>query len=167
LSELVVGPGRKARWRGRELSCAIGRGGIVAEKREGDGATPAGRFLLRRLLYRADRVGRPATALPAAPIGPRDGWCDDPADPLYNRPVQLPYPGRHEALWRQDGLYDLLVVLGHNDDPVRPGLGSAVFLHVAAPDWTPTEGCVALARDELLRLLGESGPGDAVAVRTS
>jgi L,D-peptidoglycan transpeptidase YkuD (ErfK/YbiS/YcfS/YnhG family) len=164
VSELLVAPGRPARWRGRDLVCAVGRGGIRADKREGDGATPAGRFLFRRLLYRADRVGRPATGLPATPIAPRQGWCDDPADPLYNRPVELPHPARHEMLWRDDGLYDLVVTLGHNDDPVRPGLGSAVFLHVAAPGWTPTDGCVALGRDELLRLLAESGPGDAMVV---
>ena len=166
MSDLVVRPGQPARWRGRELACAIGRGGIRADKREGDGATPAGRFLFRRLLYRADRVGRPATLLPAAAIDRRDGWCDDPGDALYNRPVRLPYAARHETLWREDGLYDLIVVLGHNDDPVRPGRGSAVFLHVAAPGWTPTEGCVALANDELLRLLAESGPGDALVVHT-
>lgn len=164
MSDLVVALGRPARWRGRELAVALGRGGIRADKREGDGATPAGRFPFRRLLYRADRVGRPPGGLPAEPIRPHDGWCDDAADPLYNRPVRLPYAGRHEALWRQDGLYDLVVVLGHNDDPVRPGLGSAVFVHVAAPAWTPTEGCVALARGELLELVGESGPGDALVV---
>jgi L,D-peptidoglycan transpeptidase YkuD (ErfK/YbiS/YcfS/YnhG family) len=164
VSELLVRPGRPARWRGRDLGCAVGRGGIRADKREGDGATPAGRFLFRRLLYRADRVERPATGLPASPIGPLQGWCDDPADPFYNRPVELPYRARHELLWREDGLYDLVVTLGHNDDPVRPGLGSAVFLHVAGPGWAPTDGCVALDRDELLRLLAESGPGDALVV---
>jgi L,D-peptidoglycan transpeptidase YkuD (ErfK/YbiS/YcfS/YnhG family) len=167
LSELLVLPDGPARWRGRDLPRAIGRGGIRADKREGDGATPAGRFLFRRLLYRADRVGRPATLLPAAPIGPRDGWCDDPGDPLYNRQVRLPHAGRHELLWREDGLYDLVVVLGHNDDPVRPGRGSAVFLHVAAPGWAPTEGCVALARDDLLELLAGSGPGEALAAHTA
>ena len=135
------------------------------DKREGDGATPVGRFALRRLLYRRDRLpAAPATALPAAVIGRDDGWCDDPGDPAYNRPVRLPYPASHERLWREDGLYDLVVVLGHNDDPPVPGLGSAVFLHVARPDYGPTEGCVALARDDLLVLLEGCGAGTMLEI---
>ena len=134
-------------------------------KREGDGATPIGAWPMRRLLYRADRVGVPPTRLPAHPIAPEDGWCDDPADPAYNRPVRLPYAGRHERLWREDGIYDLIVVLGHNDDPVLPGAGSAIFLHLAKPDYGPTEGCVALAPEDLRRVLAEAAPGDQVVVK--
>ncbi len=148
----------------RLYRCALGRSGIRRDKREGDGATPAGRFPLRRVLYRADRLPRPETALDVAAISPEDGWCDDPDDPLYNRPVRLPYPGRHERLWRRDGLYDVIVVLGHNDAPPVPGAGSAIFLHVAAPDYAPTEGCIALARDDLLKVLAECAPGDALSV---
>ena len=162
--DLIVSASREARWGKRRLRCALGRGGLARDKREGDGATPIGAWPMRRLLYRADRLGRPATRLPAAPIAIEDGWCDDPADPLYNRPVSLPYPGRHERLWREDGLYDLVVVLGHNDDPVVRGEGSAIFLHIARPDWAPTEGCVALARADLERLLAEAQPGDRVVV---
>lgn len=162
--DLVVTPDGAARWGARAFRCALGRGGVRREKREGDGATPAGAFAMRRLLYRPDRLARPATALPVAALEPADGWCDDPADPLYNRPVRRPYPARHEALWRADGLYDLILPLGHNDDPVVPGAGSAIFLHVAAPGWAPTEGCVALARADLLALLAEAGPGDRVCV---
>ncbi len=145
--------------------CALGRAGILDPKREGDGGTPAGRFPLRRLLYRADRVARIETRLAAAHIEPVDGWCDDPADPAYNRPVTLPYPARHERLWLDSDLYDLVVIIGHNDDPVVPGAGSAVFLHVARADWGPTEGCVAFRRADLLTLLARLGPGDAVAIR--
>ena len=87
-----------------------------------------------------------------------DGWCDDPADVNYNGAVRLPYPGHSETLWRDDGLYDVIAVLGHNDDPVEPGLGSAIFLHVARPDFGPTEGCVAMALHDLLRFLAECGP---------
>ncbi len=140
-------------WNGHDVRCALGPAGIRRDKLEGDGATPAGRFPLRRVLYRADRLIRPVTALPCSSLDPADGWCDDPADPSYNRPVRLPYRASAEALWRDDGVYDAIVVLGHNDDPVVPGRGSAVFLHIARPDYAPTAGCVAVARDDLLALL--------------
>jgi L,D-peptidoglycan transpeptidase YkuD (ErfK/YbiS/YcfS/YnhG family) len=162
---LIVTPDGTARWGARTMRCALGRAGIATAKREGDGATPAGTFPFRRVLYRADRLAPPQTALPAQPIGPADGWCDDPADPLYNRPVTLPYAARHERMWREDHLYDLVVVLGHNDDPVRPGAGSAVFLHVAAPGYGPTAGCVGLAPDDLLRVVREARPSDGIAVQ--
>jgi L,D-peptidoglycan transpeptidase YkuD (ErfK/YbiS/YcfS/YnhG family) len=134
---------------GGAVRAAFGRGGISPAKREGDGATPAGVLPLRRVLYRADRLPRPRAAVPVEPIAPDDGWCDDPAHPDYNRMIRLPHPARHEEMWRRDGLYDLVGVLGWNDDPVRPGRGSAIFLHVARPDWAPTEGCVALALSDL------------------
>ena len=133
--------------------CALGRGGVTAQKREGDGATPQGCFPLRRVLYRADRLPRPRTVLETAAIAPADGWCDDPEHADYNRQVRLPHPGRHETLWREDGLYDVVVILGYNDDPVVKGRGSAIFLHVARPDLAPTEGCVALLLPDLLDLL--------------
>lgn len=151
--ELLVGADGWASLNGRKLRCALGRAGISAQKREGDGATPAGSFVLRRLLYRADRIARPATGLTTQAIAEQDGWCDDPADPAYNRPVRLPYKARAETLWRDDALYDLVVPLGYNDDPVVPGKGSAIFLHVAAPRYAPTEGCVALSRADLLEVL--------------
>ena len=149
---------------GRRLRCALGRGGVRAGKREGDGATPAGSWPLRRLLYRADRLTPPRTALPATPITPDDGWCDDPAHPAYNRPVRLPFAAGHEKLWREDGLYDPLVVLGHNDSPPVAGLGSAVFLHIARPDYGPTEGCVALAPADLLAILPHCAPGNLLRI---
>ena len=128
--------------------CALGRGGVVAAeaKREGDGATPLGRWPLVRVLHRPDRLPAPATRLPVAPLRPEDGWSDDPADPDYNRPVTHPHPFSAERMWREDELYDVVVVLAHNDGPPVPGLGSAIFLHCARPGWPPTEGCVALAR---------------------
>ena len=162
--DLIVSASGEARWGELRFRCALGRGGLARDKREGDGATPIGAWPMRRLLYRADRLGRPATRLPFLKLGPEDGWCDDPADPAYNRPVRLPYPGRHERLWREDALYDLIVVLGHNDDQVVRGHGSAIFLHVARPDYAPTEGCVALAAADLLRVLAEAAPGDRIVV---
>lgn len=138
-------------------ACALGRSGITGRKREGDGATPAGRFRLVAVLYRPDRVRRPRTRLPAAPIRPDSGWCDDPGDRRYNRPVRLPHRASHERLWRDDHLYDLLVVIDHNlVQPVR-GAGSAVFLHLAAPGFTPTAGCVAVSETTMRRLLARCG----------
>jgi L,D-peptidoglycan transpeptidase YkuD (ErfK/YbiS/YcfS/YnhG family) len=130
-----------------------GAGGITYVKREGDGATPAGILPLRRVLYRADRLARPRAAVAVEPLAPQDGWCDDPAHRDYNTAITLPHAGRHEALWRQDGVYDVIGVLGWNDAPVERGRGSAIFLHVARPDWAPTEGCIALAAADLAALL--------------
>ncbi len=139
------------------MRCALGRGGITDNKREGDGATPSGVYPLRYLLYRADRGDRPQTNLSCAPIGPRDGWCDDPKDVAYNQPVRLPYQASAESLTRRDRLYDRLVVTGHNEPPVVPGLGSAIFMHVARPDYGPTLGCIALAPGDLERVLRNVG----------
>ena len=149
---------------GGPFPCALGRGGIHHSKREGDGVTPAGVFPLRRVLYRPDRGGPPVTELPVTPISQGDGWCDDPTDPAYNTQVRLPYSAGTEQLWRDDHLYDLVVVIGHNDDPVVPGAGSAIFIHVAAPGYKPTEGCVALERPDLERLIAAAKPGDAIVI---
>lgn len=147
---------------GQRYRAAIGRAGVRAEKAEGDGATPAGLLLLRRVLYRADRVAIPRTMAPREPIAPNDGWCDDPADPAYNRMITLPHSVRHEELWRADGLYDIIGVLGWNDDPPRPGRGSAIFLHVATADFAPTAGCIALALADLRAVLAAGLRGVAV-----
>lgn len=144
--------------------CALGRAGCRARKREGDGATPIGRWSMREVLYRPDRVRRPRTQLPVRAIRARDGWCDASADHNYNRPVRHPYPASAERLWRSDELYDVVVVLGYNDRPRARGRGSAIFMHVARPGYAPTEGCIALARGHLLRLLERLGPRSAVAV---
>ena len=133
--------------------CALGRRGIGWKKHEGDGVTPKGRYPMRRLLYRADRMYRPNTKLPVHKIEAHDGWCDDPSDSAYNRPVKLPYKASAEKLWRHDSLYDLVVILGYNDDPVVPYAGSAIFLHVASIGYGPTEGCIAVSLRDLLALL--------------
>ena len=144
--------------------CAVGRSGVRVAKSEGDGATPVGAWPLRRLLYRPDRLEPPLCCLAAEPIAADDAWCDDPGHAAYNRAVKLPFDGRHERLWRDDRLYDLLVVLGHNDDPPVPGAGSCIFLHVARPGYRPTEGCIALAAGDLLTLLGRIDPDSRVLV---
>lgn len=154
--DLLVDSGAWARWGGSALRCALGRAGIATDKREGDGATPAGAFALREVLYRPDRGAPPVTSLKLRPLDPADGWCDAPGDVNYNQKVRLPYRASAETLWRADGVYDLIVVLGYNDAPVIGGRGSAIFLHVARPDFAPTEGCVALGRGDLLRVLKEA-----------
>jgi len=143
---------------------AVGVGGIGVKRAEGDRITPVGAFPLRRLLFRADRIRLPLTRLPASAIAPDDGWCDAPGDAAYNQPVKLPYRASAEALWRTDFLYDLIVVLGFNDDPVVAGCGSAIFLHVAQADYRPTQGCIALAKDDLLAVLAKLAPGDTITI---
>ena len=140
-------------WGATSVRCALGRSGIVNDKREGDGGTPTGVLPLRRVFYRADRIVAPQTALPLDTLERDDGWCDDPADDAYNQHVKLPYAASCEALWREDRVYDVIVVLGHNDDPIVRGAGSAIFLHVARADYGPTEGCIALGLADLEHLL--------------
>jgi L,D-peptidoglycan transpeptidase YkuD (ErfK/YbiS/YcfS/YnhG family) len=164
LTDLLVTAPDTAWWAGKRLRCAIGAGGFAADKLEGDGATPVGAWPMRRLLWRADRLPRPPTALPAAPVGRADGWCDDPAEVRYNMPVTLPFAGSHERLWRRDRVYDLVVVLGYNDDPPVRSRGSAIFLHVARRDFRPTEGCVALRRTDLLEVLAGTNRRSRVIV---
>jgi len=150
-----------------DLPCLIGRGGAIAAdaKREGDGCTPLGRWPLRAVLLRPDRMAPPPAgiALPWRWLRPDDGWSDDPQDAAYNRPVRHPHRWSAERLWRADGLYDIIVVLGHNDAPVVPGMGSAIFLHCRG-DGRPTEGCVAIERADLLGLLALMMPGDSLTV---
>lgn len=162
--DLVVDGGGMALWGGRRMRCALGQGGISPQKREGDGATPAGTWPMRRAFYRPDREVPPPTRLPLRPLDPADGWCDAPGDGAYNRLVRLPYPARAETLWRADALYDLLIVLGYNDAPVVSGLGSAIFLHLARAGFAPTEGCVALARADLLDVLAAADEACRVVV---
>jgi len=135
------------------FACALGRSGITTDKSEGDGKTPAGLFALRQVLYRPDRLNPPQTKLPVASIKESDGWCNAPDDPNYNRLVSHPYQRSAERLWRDDDLYNVILVIGHNDQPVVPGAGSAIFVHVATDDYAPTEGCVALHQAHLLELL--------------
>ena len=156
LAELArIGPDGFLRFGRHVIRASIGRSGVTAHKQEGDGATPAGLLQLRRVLYRAHRVARPRAAVPTEPIAPADGWCDDPSHRDYNRAVTLPHAGRCEELWRGDALYDLAGVLGWNDNPVIRGAGSAIFLHVARPDFGPTEGCIALALPDLVAVLAD------------
>lgn len=151
---------------GRTIPCSIGKGGLVAaaDKREGDGASPIGVWPIRGMLLRPDRVAFPeGLRLPWRWLRPGDGWSDGVDDPAYNQPVRHPHGFSAERLWREDELYDVIVVLGHNDAPAVPGMGSAIFWHCWR-DGAATEGCVAIAKDAMLKLLPALQPGDAVEI---
>ncbi len=147
------------------LQVSLGRSGIAADKREGDGASPRGRFRLRRLWWRPDRMPRPRTLLPAQRIGRNDAWSEDPADRLYNRPVRREPQDGGDRLWRDDHLYDLVIELDHNTCPRIAGRGSAVFVHVMRPDKGATAGCVALPAVALRRLLARLSPRTVIDIR--
>ncbi len=162
--EIQVRPSGFVEWGKKRVRCALGRAGVTPNKREGDHATPAGRYALREVLYRADRLEPPLSPLPCRPVATNMGWCDDPAEAQYNTLVFLPHSGRHEELWREDAVYDVIVVLGYNDRPPVPNRGSAIFMHVARPDFAPTEGCVAMALSDLVDLLADCEPESFVNV---
>jgi len=166
VTDLVVGPQGVARFGGRAIPCAIGRGGIRADKREGDGATPVGIWRVESGYYRADRFAPPATRIPLRATGPRDGWSDDPGDPAYNGPVPLPHPCSHERMRRGDTLYDLVLVLDHNRHPPEAGRGSAIFVHCWRGPRYPTAGCLAFAPSALRWIVGRWTPESRVVIRS-
>jgi len=147
------------------LPVALGRCGIKANKREGDGGTPRGTFHLKRLWWRPDRLGRPVTRLPVRQIGHHDAWSEDPLDRRYNRPVRRQAGEPGDRLWREDHLYDLIIEIDHNDRPRIAGRGSAVFIHLARPGFAPTAGCIGLEKNRLLRLLERLGPTTRIEIR--
>jgi len=158
----------KLLFKGREYACALGRSGILHPKHEGDGGTPTGIFPLREVRYRPDRMAAPKSGLPIYKAAPRDGWCDDPQDPAYNRLVRLPYRADAETMWRDDHLYDVLAVIGYNDAPPVPGAGSAIFLHVARQNdnaLLPTSGCVSMRIEHVLAVLAACSPGTMIDIR--
>ena len=146
------------------IPVALGRGGIRANKREGDGGTPKGVFQPVRLWWRADRHPRPSTFLPVRPITPRDAWCEDPADRHYNQPIRLANDAAGDRLTRDDHLYDFIIEIDHNTRPTIPGRGSAVFLHLARENFAPTAGCVGMTRGAMLRLLARLGPETRIVI---
>ena len=144
--------------------CALGRGGVTSMKREGDGAAPRGRFRLARVYYNPLHVPRPRTGLPISVLRRDDGWCNGIGDRNSNRPVRHPYPASAERLWRDDGLYDLVVVIDCNLRPRVQGRGSAIFMHIATPELRPTEGCIALSRPHLTRLIERLRPATRITI---
>lgn len=163
---LIVTPDRILRIVGQTYTCAIGRGGLLNNKREGDGGTPIGTYHLKRVYFRPDKVSTPETLLPVQALTPQDGWCDDTDNPAYNQMVTLPFDASHEKMWRNDALYDVVVEISHNDDPPIPGAGSAVFIHVAKPDYAPTEGCVALSKPDLLEILASASIETKITIQS-
>jgi L,D-peptidoglycan transpeptidase YkuD (ErfK/YbiS/YcfS/YnhG family) len=163
----AAGEGWQAAYGDRRWRCAVGRSGIQVEKVEGDGVSPVGRWPIRTVYYRSDRIEKPVSPFATRAIAELDGWCDDPAHADYNRPVTRPFEASHEEMWRQDDLYDIVVVLGQNDDPPVAGAGSAIFLHIARPDYSPTAGCAALAKEDLLAFLALAQSGTHLEFRAT
>ncbi len=149
---------------GASFPCAIGAASLSHRKREGDLASPAGRFRLLGGFFKPT-AARPAAPWPLRVIQETDGWCDDPQSPAYNRLLRLPSRYSCEKLWRKDGLYDLIIVLDYNIWPRRKGRGSAIFLHCARPDFAPTAGCIALRREDLRKLLPRLARKTVLVVR--
>jgi L,D-peptidoglycan transpeptidase YkuD (ErfK/YbiS/YcfS/YnhG family) len=149
---------------GRTIPVGLGRGGIKANKREGDGGTPKGTFRPRQLWWRADRHPRPQTFLAVRAIGPEDVWCEDPASRHYNQPVRLDRTRGGDRLKRGDHLYDFMIEIDHNSSPRIAGRGSAVFLHLARENFGPTAGCVSMTKSAMLRLLQRLGPETKIVI---
>ena len=152
---------------GKSYDCTLGRAGVVspAEKTEGDGKTPLGIFPLRQLIYRADRVEKPVTQLPVEVLTTQTGWCEDAAHEDYNKKITLPHAAATDHMTREDHLYDYVVVIGYNDAPVVPGKGSAIFMHLAHPDFKPTAGCVGLRPADMLDVLKYCDKSSEIEIR--
>lgn len=152
--------------RHHQYRCSIGKGGITVDKKEGDGGTPVGEFFIRRVFYRPDRIDRKEiqTTLPMQALTRNDGWCDDPNSPAYNTHVKLPFAASHEELWRQDHVYDLILVVGYNDAPIVQGKGSAIFIHIASEGYKPTAGCLGFTKRDLLEILKHLTPKTRIQI---
>lgn len=149
----------------KEYRCASGSGGIKTDKIEGDKATPIGNFGLRYIFYRPDKFKiPPSNKITCQELRKNDGWCDDPNSPKYNTYVQLPYPAGHEQLWRDDEIYDIIIITTHNSNPVIPNNGSAIFIHIARENYVSTEGCIALNKQDLLEILTTATPGSKLVI---
>ena len=152
---------------GLSFPCTLGRTGAIApdDKTEGDGKTPLGTYPLRHVFYRADRLPKPSTALPTTELTKHTGWCEKPSSPFYNQALTLPHPDVSDEMFRDDHVYDIVVVIGYNDNPVIAGKGSAIFMHHARPDFTPTAGCVGLKPDDLLTVLKHLDQKSTITIR--
>jgi len=164
---IIVSPVGTLSFANKVYRCALGKSGIKTDKGEGDGATPAGTFSIREVLYRPDRVAKPKTGLKISALKPNDAWSDDPKDIDYNKRVLLPHSGRVERLWRKDQLYDIIVVIGYNDGNDRNSRGSAIFLHVVKNGYKYTRGCVAIEKRDLLEIISSASPPEYIMILPS
>ena len=164
--DIFVSPNRTLHFQNKEYICAIGKGGIREDKIEGDGASPIGSYPIREIYYRSDRIEKPKCCFPISAITPSMGWCDASEDKNYNRLVTHPYPVSHEKLWREDHIYDVIVVLGYNDAPVVAGKGSAIFFHIARDNYQDTEGCIAVSLDHMYEILQALTPHTRFRIRS-
>jgi L,D-peptidoglycan transpeptidase YkuD (ErfK/YbiS/YcfS/YnhG family) len=157
--DIIVSPAKTGGHKGvlrfltHRTRCALGAGGVTHAKKEGDKKTPLGRFALRRIWYRPDRVSIDHAALPICEIGQKSGWCDASTHPLYNQAIERPFTASHEKLWRHDRLYNVFIELGVNDAPPAPHQGSAIFLHLEKNNFQPTLGCVAVSFESMKFIL--------------
>ena len=135
-----------------KYKCSIGYNGLTKKKSEGDGCTPTGTFKINKILYRPDKINNYKFSLVSEIIEESDGWCDDVDSDLYNQKINFPFPQRAEHLYRDDDLYDIICVIDYNLNPIIKGKGSAIFLHVASDDYSPTHGCVAIKKDDLIQI---------------
>ena len=138
--------------RDKKLKCAVGHNGLTNDKKEGDLSTPTGVFSFNKIYYRADKLGKIKFAIDSSIIQENDGWCDDQNSKLYNQYIQFPFKESAEHLYRSDDIYDIVCVLDYNTSPIIPGKGSAIFLHIARPNFVGTEGCIAIEKEELLQI---------------
>ncbi|MFA5386446.1 MAG: L,D-transpeptidase family protein [Candidatus Paceibacterota bacterium] len=167
INTISVSPERKLIWNNKEYKCSLGENGVSENKKEGDKTTPVGCFSLREVYFRSDRIEKPMTELPTKALTPNDGWCDNPNDQNYNRFIKLPYSANAESLWREDNLYDVIVVIGYNDDPIFPNKGSAIFIHIAREEYKPTAGCIGLALPDLLEILATIEKNTIICINKS
>lgn len=172
MEDLIVYSDGRAEYNGKTYKCVLGKGGVkpAADKREGDGATPLGRYPLRQVLYRGDRVKNLKTSLPAREIQLGDRWGEDVDDAAsYNKLIQIDNPTEDSGLYREASIFDIIVVIGHNDDPVEVGKGSGIFIHGArqdkGDDFAPTDGCVAFAGDDLRAIVETLTPNTMIEIR--
>jgi L,D-peptidoglycan transpeptidase YkuD (ErfK/YbiS/YcfS/YnhG family) len=142
-------------WHDQTFKAAIGKNGVIAaeDKVEGDLKTPMGSYRVTHGYYRPDKMDCPQSIIPFTALDPTFGWCDEPSHPLYNQQVLKPFDASHEDLWSDDDVYDVILVTDHNTNPIVPGKGSAVFIHVAREDFEPTAGCLALQKEDLLMII--------------
>jgi len=138
-----------------KYKCSFGKNGFTKNKYEGDLKTPIGVFKFLDCYYRSDRTLKPITKLPCIKIKKNMGWCDDPRSKHYNKLIKLPFKHRYEKLMRKDHLYDILITINYNTNPIKKNLGSAIFIHVANSEYKPTKGCIGLKKKDLLLLLKE------------